>query len=409
MVVCPARAECLAAFHCDEVRAWRRASEEASSPSSLALTRAFREDEEAAAAQVAFDRLPTYGSATHAVIAEVRTAGPLQCAAARDSAATAHRLAAGAVVRCTARAVLADGSASARIVEPAKGWYPAAALLMKREIKSAAPAVQRGATSARQSRPLTAAEEFSRRHHESTRHQAAPAALTCPCARADAFVQSLGARVHAQLTDRGVAVLEPGEAWTAAEAREILAEARALDAAGRLATNPQRSTNTRDDKLCWIREGDAPRALAKALRWQRGLAHALNEANGPWAGSLPTGTAPSLLAAPEAAMLACYPRDCYIGYKWHRDNDVSDGSRSNPRALTVILYLNEDWDDARDGGALVVYDDKNSERPKVGRRPPLRIVPEAGRVVVFDSFYGHEVLPATRERFALTLWLFFEP
>ena len=107
-------------------------------------------------------------------------------------------------------------------------------------------------------------------------------------------------------------------------------------------------------------------------------------------------------------MLACYGAGA-AGYAYHRDNDVQDGERANPRALTVICYLNPDWDAADDGGALKIYDDKHSKRPRLGRRGPVTVAPEAGTVVVFDAFHGHEVLPSNRRRFALTLWLFAEP
>ena len=105
--------------------------------------------------------------------------------------------------------------------------------------------------------------------------------------------------------------------------------------------------------------------------------------------------------------LACYPAGAG-GYGWHRDNEIVDATPLNPRALTVIVYLNPDWDDD-DGGALRFYDDKHSKRPKLGRRGALAVSPEAGTAVVFDSFHGHEVLPSKRRRYALTLWLFHEP
>ena len=105
--------------------------------------------------------------------------------------------------------------------------------------------------------------------------------------------------------------------------------------------------------------------------------------------------------------LACYPAGAG-GYGWHRDNEIVDATPLNPRALTVIVYLNPDWDDD-DGGALRFYDDKHSKRPKLGRRGALAVSPEAGTAGVFDSFHGHEVLPSKRRRYALTLWLFHEP
>lgn len=48
-------------------------------------------------------------------------------------------------------------------------------------------------------------------------------------------------------------------------------------------------------------------------------------------------------------MVACYPGNG-TRYVRHIDNPHGDG-----RLLTVILYLNRDWDAARFGGALRVY------------------------------------------------------
>ena len=59
------------------------------------------------------------------------------------------------------------------------------------------------------------------------------------------------------------------------------------------------------------------------------------------------------------------------------------------------MYLNHDWTSA-DGGALRIYDDER-----------VRDVLPRGRersVCFLSDRFEHEVLPATRERLALTGW-----
>ena len=82
----------------------------------------------------------------------------------------------------------------------------------------------------------------------------------------------------------------------------------------------------------------------------------------------------------------------------HLDNQYKEATSSwfNYRVLTVILYLNEeDWS-PDDGGEL---------QYKVGE-DKFKVIPSGGTVVVFDSRKVlHEVLPTTRNRYAMTLWL----
>jgi SM-20-related protein len=79
-------------------------------------------------------------------------------------------------------------------------------------------------------------------------------------------------------------------------------------------------------------------------------------------------------------------------YVRHRDHHARSGSR----VLSLVLYLNEDWR-ARDGGALRLYLDGGATRD---------VLPRAGTLLAFDSArFEHEVLPARRERLALTGWL----
>ena len=91
---------------------------------------------------------------------------------------------------------------------------------------------------------------------------------------------------------------------------------------------------------------------------------------------------------------ACYPTGTF--YKRHLDRFRSDSRRK----LSVICYLNTDWQES-DGGQLALYlsDADGSERQ-------VMALPLGGRLVCFDSGQlEHEVFPATRERLSLTGWL----
>lgn len=88
------------------------------------------------------------------------------------------------------------------------------------------------------------------------------------------------------------------------------------------------------------------------------------------------------------AHYAAYPPG--TGYARHRDRFRD----SDARRVTWVTYLNEDWDDARDGGLL---------RLQLGGG--AIDVPPVGGSVCFLSELEHEVLPASRERFSIAGWM----
>jgi len=95
---------------------------------------------------------------------------------------------------------------------------------------------------------------------------------------------------------------------------------------------------------------------------------------------------------------ARYPAGTF--YKRHLDRFRADPVLGRRRKLSVICYLNTDWQESQ-GGELVVY----RPRPE-GSEDAIRILPTGGRLVCFESEkLEHEVLPATRERISLTGWL----
>jgi len=82
-------------------------------------------------------------------------------------------------------------------------------------------------------------------------------------------------------------------------------------------------------------------------------------------------------------------------YKRHLDQF----KKEDYRKLSVICYLNSDWQES-DGGQLRIYLDNETKD----------ILPLAGRLVCFRSdLLEHEVLPATRERLSITGWLLDQP
>jgi SM-20-related protein len=87
--------------------------------------------------------------------------------------------------------------------------------------------------------------------------------------------------------------------------------------------------------------------------------------------------------------LAVYPPGSF--YRRHLDRFRDDDRRT----LTVILYLNPDWQEA-DGGALRLYLDETRH---------IDVLPRGGTLVAFLSGrFWHEVLPSRRERFSITGW-----
>ena len=77
-------------------------------------------------------------------------------------------------------------------------------------------------------------------------------------------------------------------------------------------------------------------------------------------------------------------------YKRHSDRH----SFLPGRLLTCVLYLSDLQ--PGEGGELILYDEDLR---------PIKIIPQAGRIVVFDSALEHEVRAAQKERWSLTGWI----
>eukprot|EP00746_Dinoflagellata_sp_MGD_P030866 gnl/MRDRNA2_/MRDRNA2_173297_c0_seq1.p1 gnl/MRDRNA2_/MRDRNA2_173297_c0~~gnl/MRDRNA2_/MRDRNA2_173297_c0_seq1.p1 ORF type:complete len:376 (-),score=72.17 gnl/MRDRNA2_/MRDRNA2_173297_c0_seq1:338-1315(-) len=93
-------------------------------------------------------------------------------------------------------------------------------------------------------------------------------------------------------------------------------------------------------------------------------------------------------------------------YQYHKDS--YDGA-DNSRMLTVLLYVNPDWDPA-DNGELRVFAGNpktgDGKQTDTGKEPYADIVPMCGRLVVLQSReVWHAVRMPKKPRWALTLWV----
>jgi len=220
----------------------------------------------------------------------------------------------------------------------------------------------------------------------------------------------LSAQHASELSSKGYTVVD--NIVQGQDLQELLEQVRDLRATMR--STVQKNLGTRDDEIAWYTEDEIAGKDQKRMRLremvvlQKSMAHAVMEKCG-----IP-------LRVPRRVMCSCYPGEG-AKYVRHRDNSVSlpEGTFSNPREITCIIYLNpEDWQAERDGGCLRMHlaakVDNNKGCPdNCSSRDGachLDIEPQAGRMVLFKSKeILHEVLPAYRTRMALTLWIFGEP
>nr|XP_013098663.1 unnamed protein product [Stomoxys calcitrans] len=94
------------------------------------------------------------------------------------------------------------------------------------------------------------------------------------------------------------------------------------------------------------------------------------------------------------AMVACYPGSG-SQYVMHVDNPNKDG-----RVITAIYYLNLNWDYRNSGGVLRIFPEQT--------KSVADIEPKFDRLIFFwsDKRNPHEVQPAYRTRYAITVWYF---
>jgi SM-20-related protein len=203
--------------------------------------------------------------------------------------------------------------------------------------------------------------------------------LSTVCERevpADALIQALESHGWA-LQDDFVSCAMAGELLQ--EAREFARRERFRPAV--IGRGAQRQLNPviRGDQIAWLEPGHMLPAQARYLAMLETLRTRINR-------DLQLGL------FDLEAHLACYAPGS--GYQKHTDNFQGN----NARILSVVLYLNVDWQTG-DGGQLRLYLAEDSAAEVVD------IEPLAGRLAVLLSRrFPHEVLPSRRERFSITGW-----
>lgn len=173
---------------------------------------------------------------------------------------------------------------------------------------------------------------------------------------------------------------------SAVQVQQLASECRAEWEAGafhraRIGKGAERQEHTeqRQDYICWLDQYTASPAQSHYFQQLALLRQAINESF--FAG----------LHELEAHFAIYPPESCY-----HKHLDQFQGD--DTRVLTIILYLNEQWDET-DGGQLRLYLDGRSVSPS------LDIMPNGGTLVAFWSAqFWHEVLPACRDRLSITGW-----
>jgi SM-20-related protein len=188
-------------------------------------------------------------------------------------------------------------------------------------------------------------------------------------------------RICAGIADEGFAVVS--DFLPAAAVAALAADAWQRNAAGEfrpagIGRNAQRVERSaiRGDRIVWLDEADAAPAIQAAWCALSALRLALNAAL-------------YLGLFTFEGHYAIYPQGAL--YRRHRDRFRDNDAR----VLSCVLYLNQKWT-ADDGGFLRLHIDADARRD---------VLPVGGTLACFlAERFEHEVLPAKRERLALTGW-----
>ncbi len=141
---------------------------------------------------------------------------------------------------------------------------------------------------------------------------------------------------------------------------------------------PVRDRSVRRDKIAWLQGTESPQS--ELFGFLESLRQGLNQRL-------------FLGLKRFEAHYATYHRGDF--YRAHVDSFQGRASR----IVSLVLYLNDDWQPT-DGGALQVFN-RESENEVSGL-----VLPEMGRVALFMSEeIRHEVLEAHRTRYSLACWL----
>ena len=231
--------------------------------------------------------------------------------------------------------------------------------------------------------------------------ESAPAASPTADARLEgsyrAWAHGLAARLAAHRVAWQDDMLPTGAASSLLGAAEEL-PADALAPAGMGASVARwRDESVRGDRIGWVPlepssgSGDSPFGALHATSGWSELRAALSDVVAALNHEAAVRPGGERLRLPEKLMLAHYPR----GGRYVRHSDVS--AATSHRRVTVIVYLNPEWDPSR-GGQLRLFlpPHSSSGRCSAPCSPPSEgetatvVAPLLGRLLLFDSTLEHE-------------------
>ena len=186
------------------------------------------------------------------------------------------------------------------------------------------------------------------------------------------------------LSEHGWMALDVGDRLGAPLLSALASEVAVLDRSDAMkkagvgrGTDLTRDRSVRRDRIAWLQGVTAPQAAL--FDFFSTLLTGLNQ-------RLFLG-----LKRFEAHYATYQPGDFYIKHV-----DSFQGRAS--RVISLVLYLNEDWQ-PESGGALQVFNRENDSEVCA------QVLPEAGRMAIFLSEeIPHEVLPALRTRHSIACW-----
>ncbi len=91
--------------------------------------------------------------------------------------------------------------------------------------------------------------------------------------------------------------------------------------------------------------------------------------------------------------LECHYSIYNFGQHYDRHSDAPFDN--NKRVFSFVIYLNENWN-PENGGQIIGYDQD---------RILFKLNPEMGQMLIFKSELEHEVVKASKARYALTGWM----
>ena len=162
------------------------------------------------------------------------------------------------------------------------------------------------------------------------------------------------------------------------------------------ATTLKKEGKYRDDEIAWLSGDERPVALGALSQFLRDtlgdiLCNVFNEKK--------DGSNKHLLLSPtdyhSNVMLSVYSPN-RGGFVKHLDHEDA----SDPRKISAVYYLNSDWNENENRGALLLYPEGGEDST------PVRVNPIRDRLVLFwsDRLY-HAVEPSEgRKRFACSFW-----